>query len=124
MACSLSQEKGCFSLSEEKGFVFCQREKVLLSIRGKRFCNLSEEKTLREDHVPYMLSTLQKEMYKRDMAKHNLLNDRFNDKKHEIFRKQRSKTGLMWKQAIKTLLFKCKPGENQRLFWFYWLLYI
>ena len=77
-----------------------------------------KQKALREEHVPYMNSTLSKEMYRRNMLKNKHLADRKNDIKRFGYTKQRNKVTDMRRIAIKEyFMSKCKPGASPRDFW-------
>ncbi len=77
-----------------------------------------KDRTIKEDHVPYMNSNLRKEMYKRNMLKNKHLKDRSNPIKWLLYRQQRNKvTGIRRKAIQEFFMSKCKPGASPRDFW-------
>jgi exonuclease III len=77
-----------------------------------------KQRTIKEEHVPYMNSDLRKEMYSRNMHKNKHLSDRKNPIKWLLYRQQRNKvTGLRRKAIRDFFLSKGKPGASPRDFW-------
>ncbi len=64
-----------------------------------------KERTLKEDHVPYMYSKLQKQIYKKSMLKYKHGNDRSNNKKWEIYKTQRNIVASMRRVATKNSFY-------------------
>ncbi len=76
-----------------------------------------KERTLKEDHVPYMHSKLRKQIYKKSMLKNKHRNERSNNKKWEIYKTQRNLVTSMRRVAIKNhFMSKCKPGASTKDF--------
>ncbi len=61
-----------------------------------------KERTLKEDHVPYMHSKLRKQIYKKNMLKNKHRNDRSNNNKWEIYKTQRNMVASTRRVAIKS----------------------
>jgi hypothetical protein len=77
-----------------------------------------KERSIKEDHIPYMNSILRKEMYKRSMLKNIHKKNPKNNLKFEQYRIQRNKVTDMRRSAIRNhFLSKCKPGASPKDFY-------
>ncbi len=77
-----------------------------------------KDRTIKEDHVPYMKSDLRKQMYKRNTLKKRDLKDRSNPIKWLLYRQQRNNVTGMRRKAIREyFISKCKPGASAKDFW-------
>jgi hypothetical protein len=76
-----------------------------------------KERAVKENHVPYMNSSLRKQMYKRNMLKNIHQENRSDAKNRELYRIERNKTTHMRREAIKNhFMSRCKPGANSKDF--------
>ncbi len=75
-------------------------------------------RSIKEEHIPYMNSTLRKAMYKRNMLRNIYRKDPKNNQKWEAYRKQRNKVVYFRKTAIRDYFSSCsKPGAGPKVFW-------
>ncbi len=84
----------------------------------KKFRDLNEhaalkDRTIKEDHVPYMNSDLRKQMYKRNMLKNRHLKDRSNPIKWLLYRQQRNNVTGMRRKPIRDVLCPNVSLEHQ-----------
>ncbi len=76
-----------------------------------------KERTLKEDHVPYMHYMLRKQIYMKCMLKNKHRNDTSNNKKWEIYKTQRNMVAYMRSVAIQNhFMSKCKLGTSTKDF--------
>ncbi len=74
-------------------------------------------KAAKDEHVPYMSSSLRREMYKQNMLKNKHLKDRTNLINWLKYRQKRNKViGLRRKATKDYFLAKCKPGSTTKDF--------
>ncbi len=75
--------------------------------------------TLKEDQLPYMTSELRRVMYKCNILKNKHLKYRGTPIKWLLYKQQRYRVTSLRRKAIRHLfLWKCKPWETGKDFWY------